>query len=110
MQEGAYLTETGMDSGSRDIRAITGKGKKRMYGFLRNIHGSQLLSGQGRAVRWAQEEDKIIEGYIKTVARTETISFTVIGGVAMAYELRCFLVAVSRKRPCSCVRSTTVPN
>jgi hypothetical protein len=39
MQEGAYLTETGMDSGSRDIRAITGKGKKRMYGFLRNIHG-----------------------------------------------------------------------
>jgi len=66
--------------------------------------GSQLLSGQGRAVRWAQEEDKIIEGYIKTVARTETISFTVIGGVAMAYELRCFLVAVSRKRPCSCVR------
>ena len=66
--------------------------------------GSQLLSGQGRAVRWAQEEDKIIEGYIKTVARTETISFTVIGGVAMAYELRCFLVAVSRKQPCSCVR------
>ena len=66
--------------------------------------GSQLLSGQRRAVRWAQEEDKIIEGYIKTVARTETISFTVIGGVAMAYELRCFLVAVSRKRPCSCVR------
>ena len=60
--------------------------------------GSQLLSGQRRAVRWAQEEDKIIEGYIKTVARTETISFTVIGGVAMAYELRCFLVAVSRKR------------
>ena len=67
--------------------------------------GSQLLSGQGRAVRWAQEEDKIIEGYIKTVARTETISFTVIGGVAMAYELRCFLVAVSRKRQCSCVPS-----
>ena len=66
--------------------------------------GSQLLSGQRRAVRWAQEEDKIIEGYIKTVARTKTISFTVIGGVAMAYELRCFLVAVSRKRPCSCVR------